>query len=155
MCSEPPATLDCKKRSNSRLAESRRHVDGFPATALVNWANRCSMAYSSMHSRAVLLSFESYVLGAAHHCQKWNASSFSPRHFEHTTLPRVSNTRISVLCGLLVTGIPPTRSDSTAPRIRRMERISRSRFCRACRLWCVWCVLGAGSGDWCDPAGRA
>ena len=37
MCSGPPATLDCKKRSNSRLAESRRRVDGFPATAFVNW----------------------------------------------------------------------------------------------------------------------
>ena len=144
MCSGPPATLDCKKRSNSRLAESRRRVDGFPATAYVNWVNRCSMAYSSMHSRAVSLSFEPYVLGAAHHWQKWKASSFSPWHFEHKTLPRVSDTRISVLGGLLVAGIPPTRSDSTAPRIGRMKRISRSRFRRACRLWCVWCVLGRG-----------
>ena len=58
MCSGPPAILDCKKRSNSRLAESRRRVDGFPTTAFVNWANRCSMAYSSMHSRAASLSFE-------------------------------------------------------------------------------------------------
>ena len=121
-------------------------MDGFPATAFVNWANRCSMAYSSMNSRAVSLSFEPYVLGAAHHWQKWKASSFSPWHFEHKTLPRVSDTRISVLGGLLVTGIPPTKSDSTAPRIGRMERISRSRFRRACRLWCVWCVLGRGGG---------
>ena len=67
MCSGPPATLDYKKRSSSRLAESRRRENGFPATAFVNWANRCSMAYSSMHSRAVPLSFEPYVLGAAHH----------------------------------------------------------------------------------------
>ena len=149
MCSGPPATLDCKKRSSSRLAESRRRVDGFPATAVVNWANRCSMACSSMNSRAVLLYFESYALGAAHHWQKWNVSSFSPWHFEHRTLPRVSDTRINVLGGVLVTGIPPTWSDSTAPRIGRMERISRSRFRRACRLWCVrcvWCVL-AEVGD--------
>ena len=73
MCSGPPATLDYKKRSNSRLAESRRRVDGAPATAFVNWANRCSMACSSMHSRAVLLSFEPSVLGAAYHWQKWKA----------------------------------------------------------------------------------
>ena len=73
MCSGPPATLDYKKRSNSRLAESRRRVDGFPATAFVDWANRCSMACSSMHSRAVPLSFEPSVLGAAYHCQKWKA----------------------------------------------------------------------------------
>ena len=78
MCAGPPATLDCKKRSNSWLSESRRHVDGFPTTAFVNWANRCSMAYSSMHSRAVSLPLEPYVLGAAHHWQKGNASSFSP-----------------------------------------------------------------------------
>ena len=44
ICSGPTATLDYNKRSNSRLAESRRRVDGFPATAFVNWANRCSMA---------------------------------------------------------------------------------------------------------------
>ena len=136
------ATLDCKKRSNSRLAESRRRVDGFPATAFVNWANRCSMAYSSMHSRVVSLSFEPYVLGAAYHWQKLNASSFSPWHFEHRTLPRVSDTRTSVLGGLLVTGIPQTRSDSTSFRIGRMERISRSNFLRACRL----CTCGACGG---------
>ena len=88
-----------------------------------------------MHSRAVSLSFESYVLGAAHHWQKWNASSFSPWHFEHRTLPRVSDTRISVLGGVLVTGIPETRRDTTAPRVGRMERISRSRFRKACRSW--------------------
>ena len=78
MCAGPPATLDCKKRPNSRLEESRRRVDGFPATAFVTWANRCSMAYSFMHSRAVSLSLESYVLGAAHHWQKWDVSLFSP-----------------------------------------------------------------------------
>ena len=155
MCAGPPATLDCKKRSNSRLVESRRRVDGFPATAFVDWANLCSMAYSSMHSRAVSLSFEPYVLGAAHHWQKWNASSFSPWHFEHRTLPRVSDTRISVLGGVLVTGIPETRRNSMAPRIGRMERISRSRFRRACRLWCVCCGGGGrAAGYWCDPAGR-
>ena len=154
MCAGPPATLDCKKRSNSRLTESRRRVDGFPATAFVNWANLCSMACSSMHSRAVSLSFEPYVLGAAHHWQKWNASSFSPWHFEHRTLPRVSDTRISVLGGVLVTGIPETRRDSTAPKVGRMERISRSRFRRACRLWCgVW-GGGRAAGYWCDPAGQ-
>ena len=73
MCSGPPATLDYKKRSNSRLVESRRRVGGFVATAFVNWANRCSMACSSLHSRAVSLSFEPSVLGAAYHWQKWNA----------------------------------------------------------------------------------
>ena len=146
MCTGPPATLNCKKRSNSRLAESRRRVDGFPATAFVNWANLCSMAYSSMHSRVVSLYFEPYVLGAAHHWQKWNASSFSPWHFEHRTLPRVSDTRTSVLGGVLVTGIPETRRDSTAPRVSRMERISRSRFRRACRLWCGVCVCVWGGG---------
>ena len=138
MCAGPPATLDCKKRPNSRLAESRRRVGGFPATAFVNWANRCSMAYSSMHSRAVPLSLEPYVLGAAHHWQKLNASSFSPWHFEHRTLPRASDTRISVLGGVLVTGILRTRKDSTAPRIGGMERISRGRFRGACRMRHVW-----------------
>ena len=106
MCAGPPATLDCKKRSDSKLAESRRRVDGFPATAFVNWANRCSMAYLSMHSGAVSLSFEPYILGAAHHWQKRNEWSFSPWYFEHRTLSRVSDTRISVLGGVLVTGIP-------------------------------------------------
>ena len=43
-----------------------------------------------MHSRAVSLSFEPYVLGAVHHRQKWNASSFTPWHFEHKALPRMS-----------------------------------------------------------------
>ena len=93
-----------------------------------------------MHSRVVSLSLEPYVLDAVHHWQKWNASSFSPWHFEHKTLPRVSDTRISVLGGLLVTGIPQTSRDSTAPRIGRTERISRSKFRRACRL------LGGGAG---------
>ena len=98
MCAGPPATLDCKKRSISRLAESRRRVDGFPGTtAFVNWANRCSMAYSSTHSREVPLSLEPYVLGTAHYWQKWNVSSFSPWRFEHRALPRVSDTRVSVL----------------------------------------------------------
>ena len=105
------------------------------------------MAYLSMYSRAVSLSFEPYVLGDAYHWQKWKASSFSPWHFEHKTLPRVSDTRISVLGGLLVARIPPTRNDSTAPRIGRRERISRSRFRRAYRLWCMWCVLGRGAGE--------
>ena len=81
-------------------------MDGFPATAFVNRVNRSSIVYSSMHSRAVSLPFESYMLGAACHWQKWSASLFSPWHFEHWTLPRVSNTRISVLGGALVTGIP-------------------------------------------------
>ena len=89
------------------------------------------MANSSTRSRKVSLSFEPYVLGAVHHWQKWNASSFSPWHFEHRTLPRVSDTRISILGGVLVTGIPRTRRDSMAPRTGRMERTSRSRFCRA------------------------
>ena len=62
MCTEPPAILDCKKRSNSRLAPSHRCVDGLSATAFVNWANRCSMADFSMHSKVVLLLFEPYVL---------------------------------------------------------------------------------------------
>ena len=73
-----------------------------------------------MHSRVVSLSFEPYVLGAAHHWRKWNASSFFPCHFKHRTLPRVSDTRFSVLGEVLVTGIPWTRRDSTAPRTGRM-----------------------------------
>ena len=68
-----------------------------------------------MHSKAVSMSFEPHVLGTAHHLQKWNASSFSPGHFEHRTLPRVFDTRFSVVGGVLVTGIPRTRRDSTAP----------------------------------------
>ena len=67
MCAGPPANLNCKKRSNSRLAASRRRVDGFSVTAFVNWANRCLMFFSSMYSRAVSLSLEPYVLCAAHH----------------------------------------------------------------------------------------
>ena len=160
MCAGPPATLDCKKRLNNRLAESRRRVDGFPATAFVNWTNCCSMADSSIHSRAVPLSLEPYVLGAVHHWQKWNASLFSPWHFEHRALPWVSDTRISVLGRVLVTGIPQTRRDSTAPRIGRMERISRSRFCRACRMLYVcgggaWREIGAVPPDGCKRCYRA
>ena len=67
MCAGPPATLDCKQRSNSRQVASRPHEDGLSATAFVNWVNRCSMVDSSMHSRAVSLPFEPYVLGAAHY----------------------------------------------------------------------------------------
>ena len=78
MCAGPPATLYCKKHSNIRLAASRRRVDGLSTMAFVNGVSRCSMADSSMHNRAISLSFEPYVLGAAHHWQKWNASSFSP-----------------------------------------------------------------------------
>ena len=111
--------------------------------AFVNRASHCSMAYSSMHSRAVSLSLEPYVLDAAHHWQKWNTLSFSPWHFEHRTLPRVSDTRISVLGGVLDNGIPQTRRDSTAPRIGRMERINRSRLRRARRVWCM-CRGGGG-----------
>ena len=148
----PPATLDYKKRPSSRLSESRRHVDGFPATAFVNWANRCSMACSSIHSRSLSLSLEPYVVGAAHDSQKRNSSLFSPWHSEHRTLPRASDTRVSVLGEGLVTGIPRTRKDSTAPRIGGMERISRSRLRRACRMWHV-CGGGGAAGNWCGPAG--
>ena len=91
-----------------------------------------------MHSKAVSQSFEPYVLSAAHHWQKWNASSFSPWHFEHRALPRVSDTHIiSFLSSMLATSIPQIRRDSTAPRTGRMERISRSRFRRAYRTWHV------------------
>ena len=88
-----------------------------------------------MYNRAVSLSFEPYVLGAVHHWRKWNASSSSPRHFEHRTLPRMSDTRINVLGGVLVAGILRTRRDSMAAKIGRTERTSRSRFRRACRTW--------------------
>ena len=64
------------------------------------------MACSSMHSRAVSLSFEPSVLGAAYLWQKWKASSFSPWHFEHKTLPRVSDTYISVLGWREIGAIP-------------------------------------------------
>ena len=50
----------------------------------------------------------------------------------------MSDTRISVLSGVLGTDIPRTRRDNTAPRIGRMERISGSRFRRAFRIWHVW-----------------
>ena len=133
MCTEPPATLDCKKRSNYKLAASRRRVDGLSATAFVNWANRCSMADLSIHSKVVLLLFEPYILYVAHHWQKWNESSCLPWCFEHSILPRVSNTRISVLGGVLVAGIPRTRAESTVSRTGRMERTSPSRFRSACR----------------------
>ena len=112
------------------------------------------MAYSSMYSRVVSLSLESYVLGDARHWQKWNASSFLPWHFENRTLPRVSDTRISDLGGVLATGTPQTKRDSTAPRIGRMERISRSRFRRVCRIWYAWWGGGGLARDWCGPAGR-
>ena len=157
MCARSPATLDCKKCSNRRLAESCRRVDGFSATTFVNWVNRCSMPYSSVHSRAVSLYLEPYVLSAAHHWQELNASSVSPLHFEHRTLPRISDTRISTLREVPVTGIPRTRRDGTAPRIGRTERTSRSRFRRVCRMWHVFvCVWGeGGGGELCGPAGRA
>ena len=100
MCAGPPAILYCKKHSNSRLAEFLRRVDDFPDTAFVNWA------YSSTHSNTISLSLEPYVLGAVHHWQKWTASSFLPWHFKHRILPQVSDTRISVLGGVLVIGIP-------------------------------------------------
>ena len=67
MCAGPLATLDCKKRSNGKLTAFRRRVDGLSATAFMNWANCCSMTDSSIHSKAVLLSFELYVIGAVHH----------------------------------------------------------------------------------------
>ena len=67
MCARPYATLDCKKRSDSRLAASRWRMGGLSTTAFVNRANRCLMADSSVHSWAVSLFFEPYVLGAAHH----------------------------------------------------------------------------------------
>ena len=133
MCTEPPATLDCKKSSNSRLAASRRCVDGLSATAFVNWANCCSMADLSMHSKVVSLLFEPYVLYVAHHCQKWNVPSCLPWCFEHRILPRVPNTRIGVLGGVLAAGIPRTRAENTTSRTGRMERTSPSRFRSACR----------------------
>ena len=126
----------------------------FSRHAFVNWINRCSMAYSSMHSKAVSLPLEPYALGAAYHYKKWNASSLSSWHFGHGTLPRVSDPRISVFSGVLRTDIPRTRRDSTAPRMGRMERISGSRFRRAFRIWHVWGGGESAAGDWCGPAGR-
>ena len=54
------------------------------------------MAISSMKSRAVSLSFESYVLDAVHHWKKWNASSFC-RGFLNIGLCRGCLVRVSVL----------------------------------------------------------
>ena len=102
MCAGPPATLDCKKRSNSRLSASRRRVDGLSATTFVNWASRCSMADLPMYNRAVSLSFELDILGATYHWQKWNALPFPPWYFKHRALARISDTRISVRGGLLI-----------------------------------------------------
>ena len=139
MCSGPPATtLDYKRRSNSRLAGSRRRVDGFPATAFVNWANRCSMACSSMHSRAVSLSFEPSVLGAAYHWQKGKAIFAVAFCFLHKTLPRVSDTRISALGG---------------GRLVRSRRRDVSVVIVYCHSMCSACTDSAVT--WCDPAGRA
>ena len=148
MRTEPPGTLNCNKYSNSKLATSCRRVDGLSVTAFVNWANRFSMAYLYMYSRAVSLSFEAQGLGAAHHWQKWNASSFSPWQFEHSTLPRMSDTCVSVRGGVLIEGIPRARGDSMASRSGEIERTSPSRFHRACRTWLVM-------GDQCDPARQA
>ena len=131
------ATLDCKTRPNSRPAVSCRRVNGLSATAFMNWANHSSMADSPMRSKAVSLSFEPCVLDAAHHWQKWNASSFLPWYFKDRILLRLSDTRISVLDGLLVAGIPRTRRDSTVPWTGKTERTSRSIFRRACRTWYV------------------
>ena len=143
MCAGPLVTLHCKKHSNGRLAASQWRVDGLYATAFVNWANRYSITNSSMHNKAVSVFFEPYVLSAAHHWQKWNASWFSQWHFEHRILPWMSDTRIGVFGGVLVAGIPRARRNSTAPRTGRMERISPSRFRRACRTWQV----GGEAGD--------
>ena len=90
-----------------------------------------------MYSRAVSQSFKPYVLGAAHHWQKWNASPFPPWHFELRTLPRTSDTRVNVRGGLLVSGISQTRRDSMAPKTGRVERNSQSRIQSACRTWPV------------------
>ena len=77
-----------------------------------------------MHSREVSLSFEPYVLGAPHDWQKWNASSFLPWHFEHRTLPRVSDTRISVLGGVLVvTGIQREIGTISPDGRKRCDRV--------------------------------
>ena len=58
-----------------------------------------------------------YVIDAAHHWQKWNASSFSPsRYFEHRTMTWVSDTRIDVIGEVLVLGISRTRRHSTVRR---------------------------------------
>ena len=55
-----------------------------------------------MHSRAVSLSFEPYVLGAVHHWQNWNASSFSPWNFEHRAQSRMFDTCIGIRNGCLL-----------------------------------------------------
>ena len=150
MLARAPVTLDCEKYSNSRLAASRWRVSVLSATAFVNWASCSLMADSSMHSRSDSLSFEPYVLGAVHHQQKLNASSFLPWHFEHGDLPRMSGTRTGVRGGFLL-------SVSRGPGgivwpLRLVEwSVPVGVDCKACRTW----PMGERVGDWCGPAGWA
>ena len=145
----PTATLDCEKHSNSRLAASQWRVSGLSATVFVNWTSCCLMTDLSIHSRMVSLSFEPYVLGAVRHWQKWNASSFSPWHFGHMALPRMSGTRLGVRDGCLLSVSRGPGEISWSLRLVEWG-VQVGVDCRACRTW----SMGARVGDWCGPAGR-
>ena len=148
MCAGPLATQDCKKRSNSRLAASRRRVDGFSATVFVNWESLFNggFVYAQQGSIAVT----SAVRTAAYHWQKWNMSAFSPWQFGHKNLPRVSDTRISVVGGVVVTGIPTTRGVSTT-LVDWSVPVGVGFVRPAVRG--TW--GGGEAGDWRGPLGRA
>ena len=103
-----------------------------------------------MHSRAVSLSFEPYVLGAVHHWQKWNASSFSLWNFEHRPLPRMSGTCIAIRDGCLLSVF--RGPEEIVWPLRLVEWGVRVGVdCRVCRTW----PIGARVGDWYGPVRQA
>ena len=103
-----------------------------------------------MHSRAVSLSFEPYVLGPVYLWQKWNASSFLPWYFEYTALPWMPGTRIGIRDGCLLS-VSRGPGEIRWP-LRLVEWGVRVGVdCRACRTW----PMGARMGDWCGLPGRA
>ena len=113
-----------------------------------------------MHSRAVPLSFEPSVLGAGYHWQKWKASSFSPWYFEHKTLPRMSDTHISVLGGGRL--VRSRRTDVSVVIVYCHSMCSACTDsavtgCDACtgRLACMCAACTVSAVTWCDPGGRA
>ena len=95
-----------------------------------------------MHSRAVSLYFEPYVIGAVHHWQKWNAPAFSSGYFEHRALPRVSGACIGIRDGCLLS-VSRGPGEIAWP-LRLVEGGVRVGVdCWACRTW----PMGARVGD--------
>ena len=66
----------------------------------------------------------------------------------------MSDTRISVRGGVLVTGIPRTPEKAARP-LGLVERSVSVGVGSVGLAVCGTCVAGGAAGDWCGPAGRA